>query len=106
MLASSRKHFSWLAVRLGLASLPRGVSWGGVLVVGCVAGIGFTMSLFIGALAFSDASMLAVAKLAVLAASAVAGAAGLAVGYRILPLGRSTDVASTTPHDAERSTTY
>jgi len=39
---------SWLAVRIGLASLPRGVSWSGVLVVGCVAGIGFTMSLFIG----------------------------------------------------------
>ena len=34
--------FSWLAVRLGLASLPRGASWAGVLVVGCVAGIGFT----------------------------------------------------------------
>ncbi len=98
--------FSWLAVRLGLASLPRGVSWGGVLVVGCVAGIGFTMALFIGALAFFDASTLAVAKLAVLSASAVAGGVGLVVGYRILPLGQSTDVGSTTPDDAERSTAY
>jgi NhaA family Na+:H+ antiporter len=98
--------FSWLAVRLGLASLPRSVSWGGVLVVGCVAGIGFTMALFIGALAFLDASMLAVAKLAVLTASAVAGVGGLVVGYRILPLGQSTDVAGTTPDDAERSTIY
>ena len=97
--------FSWLAVRLGLASLPRGVSWGGVLVVGCVAGIGFTMALFIGTLAFFDASMLAVVKLAVLAASAVAGVGGLVVGFRILPLRQSTDVGSTTPDDAERSTT-
>ncbi|MFQ5665770.1 MAG: Na+/H+ antiporter NhaA [Candidatus Binatia bacterium] len=98
--------FSWLAVRLGLASLPRGVSWGGVLVVGCVAGIGFTMALFIGTLAFLDASISAVAKLAVLTASAAAGAVGLVVGYRILPLGQSTDVGSTTPDDAERYTAY
>ncbi len=96
--------FSWLAVRIGLASLPRGVSWAGVLIVGCVAGIGFTMSLFIGALAFMDASMLAIAKLTVLAASAFAGMVGLVVGYRFLPRGPSTDVAGTTPDDAERST--
>jgi len=77
---------SWLAVRLGVASLPQGVTWGGVLVVGCVAGIGFTMSLFIGALAFSDPATLAVAKLAVLAGSALAGVVGLAAGYRLLPV--------------------
>ena len=98
--------FSWLAVRLGFASLPRGVSWGGVLVVGCVAGIGFTMSLFIGALAFSDASMLAVAKLSVLIASAAAGVVGLAVGYTILPAALSADVDGTTPSRAEGSTEY
>jgi len=98
--------FSWLAVRIGLASLPRGVSWAGVLVVGCVAGIGFTMSLFIGALAFTDASMLAIAKLSVLAASAFAGIVGLIVGYRFLPRGSSVDVAATTPDSAERSTIY
>jgi NhaA family Na+:H+ antiporter len=97
--------FSWLAVRLGLASLPRGVSWRGVLVVGCVAGIGFTMSLFIGELAFSDPSLLAVAKLAVLAASAIAGVVGLVMGYRLLPRVQSTTTGSTTPDDAERSTT-
>jgi len=98
--------FSWLAVRFGFASLPRGVSWAGVIIVGCVAGIGFTMSLFIGALAFMDASMLAVAKLTVLAASAFAGIVGLVVGYRFLPLGPAADVAGTTPDDAERSTIY
>jgi NhaA family Na+:H+ antiporter len=77
--------FSWLAVRFGLASLPRGVSWGGVLVVGCVAGIGFTMALFIAAMAFTDASMLGVAKLAVLLASTVAGVVAIAIGIRVLP---------------------
>ena len=83
--------FSWLAVRFGLASLPRGVSWAGVLVVGCVAGIGFTMALFIGALAFSDPSMLAIAKIAVLVASAIAGVLGLTLGYRFLPRRRAAD---------------
>jgi len=89
--------FSWLAVRIGLASLPRGLSWSGVLVVGCVAGIGFTMSLFIGTLAFTDPSMLAIAKLTVLAASAVAGLVGLVLGYRCLPCGPSSHIAGTTP---------
>ena len=88
--------FSWLAVRLGLASLPRGSSWAGVLVVGCVAGIGFTMALFISALAFSDASMLAVAKITVLIASAIAGSIGLVVGYRFLPRVQSTTTENTT----------
>jgi len=96
--------FSWLAVRVGLATLPRGVSWAGVLVVGCVAGIGFTMSLFIGALAFMDASMLAIAKLTVLAASVFAGVVGLVVGFKYLPRGLSADVTGTTPDDAEKST--
>jgi NhaA family Na+:H+ antiporter len=78
--------FSWLAVRFGLASLPRGVPWGGVLVVGCVAGIGFTMALFIAALAFTDASMLSIAKLAVLLGSAVAGTVAIVIGIRVLPI--------------------
>jgi len=96
--------FSWIAVRFGLALLPRGVCWSGVLVVGCVAGIGFTMALFISSLAFSEASILAVAKVAVLAASAVAGGVGFIVGYRFLSSEQSTDVESTTPSVAERST--
>jgi NhaA family Na+:H+ antiporter len=98
--------FGWLAVRLGLASLPRGVTWGGVLVVGCVGGIGFTMALFIGALAFKDPSMLAVAKLSVLVASLVAGLVGLLLGYKILPRPEGSEVELVTPDDAESSTTY
>lgn len=98
--------FSWLSVRLGIAALPRGVSWAGVSVVGCIAGIGFTMALFIGALAFPDQSMLAVAKLAVLAASAVAGVLGLAIGYFALPLTPSQNSQGFTVDDAEGSTIY
>ena len=72
--------FTWLAVRAGLTSLPTSVRWRGILVVGCVSGIGFTMSLFIGALAFSDSSRHAVAKLSILAASVAAAAIGLLIG--------------------------
>lgn len=96
--------FSWLAVRFGVAALPRGVSWTGVLVVGCVGGIGFTMALFIGTLAFSDPSMLAVAKIAVLVASAIAGAVGLALGYWFLPRVEPRLKGAATPHAAEAST--
>ncbi|MBL4636678.1 MAG: Na+/H+ antiporter NhaA [Kofleriaceae bacterium] len=92
--------FSWLAIRLGLAALPKAVSWSGILVVGCVAGIGFTMALFIGALAFSDPAMLAVAKLTVLCASAVAGILGLILGYRFLPKVKNRITAD----QAEKST--
>lgn len=98
--------FSWVAVRFGIATLPRGVSWGGVVVVGSVAGIGFTMALFIAALAFVDGPMLAVAKVAVLLASAVAGAVALIVGFRILPAAQATDLAARTPGEVERMTDY
>ena len=49
---------------------------------------------------------LAVAKLAVLVASAAAGGVGLVVGYKFLPRRHSTDVGSKTADDAEKSTTY
>jgi len=75
----------WLAVRLGLASRPEGVSWTGLLVVGAAGGIGFTMALFIAALAFEGSPFLAVAKLAILAASVVAGLAALLLGWLLLP---------------------
>jgi len=68
--------FSWTAVRLGAARLPSGVGWGQVMAVAAVAGIGFTVSLFIAALAFSDPAVLAAAKVGVLGASILAGAIG------------------------------
>jgi NhaA family Na+:H+ antiporter len=67
----------WLAVKLGVARLPDGVRWGHIVGTGILAGIGFTMSLFIAVLAFSDAQALEGAKLAVLTASILAAAGGL-----------------------------
>ena len=62
------------------AELPSGVTWQHLWGGGLVAGIGFTMSLFIGELAFvDDHELLNVAKIAILAASVLAAATGLAV---------------------------
>lgn len=73
--------FSWLAVRTRVAALGAGVGWGAIAGAGLLAGIGFTMSLFIAALAFGDGGLLNQAKLGVLAASALSAVAGLvAVG--------------------------
>ncbi len=71
--------FSWLAVRLGLGRLPSGTHWGHVVGVGAVAGIGFTVSLFVTGLAFDDVAMQNDAKLGTLTASIVAAIAGWAV---------------------------
>lgn len=71
---------TWIAVRLGWCRLAPGVSWGGVCLVGFLAGIGFTMSIFIGTLAFSDETLLAAAKLGVLSGSLLAATLGLGWG--------------------------
>ncbi len=71
---------SGLAVRLGWCRLPPGVSWSGVCLVGLLAGIGFTMSIFIATLAFDSAHLLGAAKLGVLLASLTAALLGLALG--------------------------
>src|SRR5262249_43145047 len=49
--------FTWLAVRFGLARLPAGTRWGHILGLGAVAGIGFTVSLFISSLAFEPGQL-------------------------------------------------
>ncbi len=71
---------AWIAVRLGLCRLAPGVSWGGVCLVGLLAGIGFTMSIFIAMLAFADEGLLNAAKLGVLLGSLVAAVLGLGWG--------------------------
>jgi len=70
--------FCWIAVRLGLATLPSGVGWRDLVGAGCLCGIGFTMSLFIASLAFDDRN-LSDAKLAILIASAASAGLGAAV---------------------------
>ena len=71
---------SVVAVKARLAVLPAGISWREMLLVGIVAGIGFTMAIFIAHLAFQDEALLATAKLAVLVASLAAAVLGVTAG--------------------------
>jgi NhaA family Na+:H+ antiporter len=66
----------WLLLRFNIASLPTGVTMSHIAGAALLAGIGFTMSIFIAELAFADAEMLTTAKTGILLASAVAGIAG------------------------------
>ena len=68
--------FSWLAVRLGLATRPSDLNWPLLAAGGLLTGIGFTMSLFIAGLAYTPA-VLEGAKLGILAASVVSAVTGL-----------------------------
>jgi NhaA family Na+:H+ antiporter len=70
---------AWLAVRLGLAVRPHATSWPQLAGVATVAGIGFTVPLFVADLAFPDGQFQAPVKLGLLLASVVAGAAGALV---------------------------
>ena len=70
---------TWIAVTTGLGTLPAGVSWRAVTGVALLAGIGFTVSLFITGLAFEDPALRDAAKLGVLGASILAGCLGSAV---------------------------
>lgn len=71
--------FAWVAVRLGLATLPAQVSWRELHGVSWLGGIGFTMSLFIAALAFASPALLDSAKVGILGASLIAGGVGAAL---------------------------
>ena len=75
---------SWLAVKSGLARLPDGVGWGPVVGAGCLAGIGFTMSIFIANLALQG-PMLDAAKIGILAASVLSAAVGVFLLVYFLP---------------------
>ena len=74
---------TFLAVKSGACTLPEGVNWRGVLLVGLLAGIGFTMAIFVAGLAFTDAALLGAAKLGILGASATAAVAGLLYGFMV-----------------------
>lgn len=87
--------FTWLAVRCRLATLPTGVAWGQLLGVSVLCGIGFTMSLFVGSLAFGEGSPYAgMDRMGILAGSLLAAL----IGYGITAL-TSPKVASVlAPH--------
>ena len=94
---------AWLLVRLGIATLPRGVTYSGVAILGCFAGIGFTMSIFIAGLAFPDnPALLSTAKLGILIATAGAAILGLVFGRAVLPT-LSSEVSRITAEEAESS---
>jgi NhaA family Na+:H+ antiporter len=67
---------------MGAASLPVGVQWRHVTIIGMAAGIGFTMALFIAELAFPSSALLEIAKLSILCGSALSSALALGVGFR------------------------
>ena len=75
--------FSWLAVKLKWAELPSGAGWKHILGLGMLAGIGFTMSIFISLLSFSDELHISEAKFAILAASIISGLVGFVFLKRI-----------------------
>src|SRR6187455_1012010 len=85
---------TWLAVKLGVAEKPAAYSWRQLAGAGALAGIGFTMSLFIAGQAFPAAQDFAAAKIAVFAASVVSAIAGVAV---LLPMRRPAAAESMRP---------
>lgn len=93
----------FLAVRLRIARLPENVRWVQIYGTGCLAGIGFTMSLFIGTLAFSDPALIDQVRLGVLMGSL----ASALLGYTVLrltaePLRTPAAMPSAMPHEAVR----
>jgi NhaA family Na+:H+ antiporter len=72
--------FSWLALKTGRASMPDGVTWPMIWGASCLAGVGFTMSLFISELAFRDQALINEAKIGILIGSLISGL----VGYVLL----------------------
>jgi len=91
---------SFTAVKLGIAKLPENVRWIQIYGVGCLAGIGFTMSLFIGTLAFSDPELVNQVRLGVLMGSF----ASAILGYTVLKLAsRNALLAHDVPKEAQVS---
>ncbi|WP_340152637.1 Na+/H+ antiporter NhaA [uncultured Marivirga sp.] len=70
---------SWLLVKLKLAELQQGISWTHISGVAMIAGIGFTMSLFVTELAFQNEEYTFIAKLTILFASVLAGVIGVSI---------------------------
>ena len=74
--------FAYLAKVLGIGQLPPRCTWWQVTGIGCLAGIGFTMALFIGSLAFTSPALNDEAKLAILVGSAISGSLGVGILLR------------------------
>lgn len=86
---------SYVLLKLKWCELPSDVGWAGIVLVGLLAGIGFTMSIFIASLAFDDPALLAASKLSVLCASGAAAVLGLSwIWMRRLIKGKKSKVNS------------
>ena len=70
---------TWIGVKSGIARLPEGVTWRHVYGVACLTGVGFTMSLFIGSLAFGADETMNAVRLGVIFGSILSGLTGYAV---------------------------
>ncbi|MDH5784279.1 MAG: Na+/H+ antiporter NhaA [Chromatiales bacterium] len=79
--------FCWMVIKLGLARLPDGVSWGALYGAALITGIGFTMSLFIGSLSFehSGVNNLFDERLGIIIGSLLSAVCGYLVLYKVLP---------------------
>jgi len=88
---------SWLIVKSGLAKLPYGVTWMHIYGISALAGIGFTMSLFIGGLSFADPALMNEVRLGVLTASLISAI----IGYTVLMLSTRPEPADETGAEAE-----
>ncbi len=86
--------FAWAAVKLGLAKLPSGVTFSHVYGAAIICGIGFTMSLFIGMLAFENVAsgeVIVTDQLGILAGSLLSALVGYVVLHFVLPKGRCSN---------------
>lgn len=72
--------FSWIAIKLNLASMPRNASWIQLFGIGCLAGIGFTMAIFVANISFAGDEIITVAKLGIFTASILSAV----IGYTII----------------------
>lgn len=70
---------SWIAVKTGMANLPEGTGWRGIIGASFMAGIGFTMSIFVAELAFDDKEIIMMAKIGIFTASIISAIIGLSL---------------------------
>ncbi len=95
--------FAWMAVKFGLGKLPRFTTWTHVLGLAFLAGIGFTVALFVASLAFESAEPADASKIGIFAGSLVAGLVGFAILRWLSPSREDLDADGDYRLDAEQS---
>jgi len=92
---------TWAAVKLGFGQRPDGVSWGQIYGAAMLAGIGFTMSLFVTSLAFTEPSLTTTSRLGILVGSLLSAVFGLTVVYKMTPRHRGAIVSADETKDPQ-----